>query len=143
VQSVARSRAEGETLHLTYLLLLLARARGVLGEFHEGRSATREALRWSRTCDQRYLEAELWRVDGELAHRCGEAEATADSLRTAVEVATAQGARWFELKSLYSAASRVDDEAVRERLEELVSTFTSGHHLPAFRAAAGFSGKSG
>ncbi|MFQ5528469.1 MAG: AAA family ATPase, partial [Thermoanaerobaculia bacterium] len=69
MQSAARSRTDRENLHRTYTLLLLARARGTLGEFHEGRAATREALTWSRTCDQRYLEAELWRVDGELAYR--------------------------------------------------------------------------
>jgi hypothetical protein len=60
VRSVARSRTDGETLHLTYTLLLLARARGMIGEFHEGRAAAREALSWSHGRNQRYLEAELW-----------------------------------------------------------------------------------
>jgi len=39
----------------------------MLGELHEGRAATREALAWSQRRNQLYLEAELWRVDGELA----------------------------------------------------------------------------
>ena len=86
VRSVARSRTEGESLHLTYTLLLLARARGMAGELHEGRAATREGLSLSHRRNQRYLEAELWRVDGELAYRSGESEAAA-SLRRAVEVA--------------------------------------------------------
>ncbi|MFQ5426953.1 MAG: transcriptional regulator, partial [Gaiellales bacterium] len=77
VQSVARSRAEGETLHLTYCLLLLARARGMVGELDQGRAATKESLSWSDRCNQRYLEAELWRVNGELAYRSGEAAAAA------------------------------------------------------------------
>jgi tetratricopeptide (TPR) repeat protein len=100
VRSVARSRTEGETLHLTYLLLLLARARGMLGEFPEGRAATREGLAWSRNCNQRYLEAELLRVDGELAYRTGETEAAAASLRGAVETASAQGAGWLARRAL-------------------------------------------
>ena len=141
-QSAARSRTDRETLHRTYTLLLLARARSSLGEFHEGRAATREALTWSHTCNQRYLEAELWRVDGELAYRSGEAKAAADSLRTAVEVATAQGARWLELRALHSLASRFPDEAARARLEELVATIPSGHDLPAFRGATDFLGES-
>src|SRR6185369_13896445 len=66
-RSVERSRAEGETLHLTYCLLLLARAYGMVGKFRKGRDAAREGLSWSERYDQRYLEAELWRVDGELA----------------------------------------------------------------------------
>jgi DNA-binding SARP family transcriptional activator/tetratricopeptide (TPR) repeat protein len=135
VRSVARSRTEGETLHLTYTLLLLARARGMVGEFREGRAATREGLSWSHRCNQRYLEAELWRVDGELAYRSGETEAAAASLRSAVEVAAAQGAGWLELRALHSFASRFPDQTVREQLRDLIATIPSGYDLPAFRAA--------
>jgi tetratricopeptide (TPR) repeat protein len=138
VRSVARSRTEGETLHLTYTLLLLARARGMIGEFRQGRAATREGLSWSHRCNQRYLEAELWRVDGELAYRSGETEAAAASLRSAVDIATAQGAGWMELRALHSLASRFPDQALREQLGDLVETISSGHDLPAFRAATGF-----
>jgi len=106
LRSVARSRAEGETLHLSYTLLLLARARGMLGEFREGRAAAHDGLSWSHRCNQRYLEAELWRVDGELAYRSGETEAAAASLRRAIEIASAQGAGWLELRALDSLASR-------------------------------------
>jgi tetratricopeptide (TPR) repeat protein len=135
VRSVARSRTEGETLHLTYTLLLLARAHAMAGECHQGRAATREGLSWSDSHHQRYLEAELWRVDGELAHRGGETEAAGASLRRAVEIATAQGAGWLELRALHSLASRFPDPAVREQLRNLIETLPSGHHLPAFRAA--------
>lgn len=116
LRSVARSRSEGENLHLTYTLLLLARARGMVGEFREGRAATREGLAWSHRCNQRYLEAELWRVDGELAYCSGEAEAAAASLRRAVEIARAQGAGWLELRALHSLARRFPDEVLREQL---------------------------
>jgi DNA-binding SARP family transcriptional activator/tetratricopeptide (TPR) repeat protein len=143
VRSVARSRTEGETLHLTYTLLLLARARGMVGEFRDARAATREALSWSHRCNQRYLEAELWRVDGELAYRSGETEVAAASLRRAVEIASAQGARWLELRALHSIASRFPDETLREQLGDLLETIPSGHDLPAFRAATGFLSESG
>jgi DNA-binding SARP family transcriptional activator len=143
VRSVARSRTEGETLHLTYTLLLLARAHAMAGECHQGRAATREGLSWSDSHHQRYLEAELWRVDGELAHRGGETEAAAASLRRAVEIATAQGAGWLELRALHSLASRFPDQAVREQLGDLVETLPSGHELPAFRAATGLLSESG
>jgi tetratricopeptide (TPR) repeat protein len=143
VRSVARSRTEGETLHLTYTLLLLARARGMVGEFRQGRAATREGLSWSDSHNQRYLEAELWRVEGELAHRGGETEAAAASLRRAVEIATAQGAGWLELRALHSLARLFPDQAVREQLGDLVETLPSGHDLPAFRAATGLLKKPG
>jgi tetratricopeptide (TPR) repeat protein len=137
VESVARSRTDGETLHLTYCLLLLARARGMAGELDQGRAATREGLSWSHTHNQRYLEAELWRVDGELAYLSGEADAAFASLRNAVELASAQGAGWLELRALHSLASRFPDPSVREQLGDLVATISSGHDLPAFRAATG------
>jgi DNA-binding SARP family transcriptional activator/tetratricopeptide (TPR) repeat protein len=143
VRSVARSRTEGETLHLTYTLLLLARARGMVGEFRQGRAATREGLSWSHSCNQRYLEAELWRVDGELAYRTGETEAAAASLRRAVEIASAQGAGWLELRALHSFASRFPDQTLREQLGDLLETIPSGHDLPAFRAATDLLSESG
>jgi DNA-binding SARP family transcriptional activator len=141
--SVTRSRTDGETLHLTYTLLLLARALGMLGELHEGRAATSEALSWSHRRNQGYLEAELWRVDGELAYRAGETEAAEASLRRAVETATARGAGWPTLRALHSLASRFPDQTVHEQLATLVETIPSGHDLPAFRAATGLLSKSG
>jgi ATP/maltotriose-dependent transcriptional regulator MalT len=134
VQSVARSRAEGQSLHLTYALMLLARARGMVGKLREGRAATREGLALTHRRNQRYLEAELWRLDGELAYRSGEPEAAA-SLRRAVEVAEAQGASWLELRALHTLVSRYPDPALREQLRELVETIPSGHDLATFRAA--------
>ena len=142
VQSVARSRTDGESLHLTYTLLLLARARGMAGELHEGRAATREGLSLSHRRNQRYLEAELWRVDGELAYRRGESDAVA-SLRRAVEVADGQGASWLALRALHSLACRYPDHALREQLGDLLETIPSGHDLPAFRAATGLLNDSG
>ena len=72
LQAVGRSRAEGQTLHLSYTLLLLARARLQSGAVREGRVAAAEALEWTRTSNQRYLEAELSRLDAELAQRGGD-----------------------------------------------------------------------
>ena len=143
VRSAERSRTDGETLHLTYTLLLLARARAMAGDYHQGRAATREGLSRTHRCDQRYLEAELWRLDGELAYRSGEREAAAASLRRAVEVAAAQGAGWLELRALNSFASRFPDQTVREQLRNLMATIPSGHNLPAFRAATHFLSESG
>jgi hypothetical protein len=115
----------------------------MVGELHEGRAATREGLSLSHRRNQRYLEAELWRVDGELAYRRGEAEAATASLRNAVELASQQGADWLELRALHSLASRFPDQTVREQLGDLLETIPSGHDLPAFRAATGLLNDSG
>jgi predicted ATPase len=135
LRSVARSRTAGETLHLTYTLLLLARARAMTGEFREGRAATREGLSWSHRHNQGYLEAELWRIDGELAFRSGDTDVATASLRSAVDTAVAQGSDWLALRALYALASRFPDQAVLNQLRGLLKTIPSGHDLPAFRAA--------
>ncbi len=143
VGSVARSRTGGETLHLSYTLLLLARARALREEFHAGRAAIREALSWTHDRNQRYLEAELWRIDGELAYRLGEAEIAQASLRKAVDVAHVQGAGWLELRALHALASRFPDQASHKRLAKLVETIPAPRDLPAFRAASDFLRESG
>ena len=112
------------------------------GELHEGRAATREGLSLSHRRNQHYLEAELWRVDGELAYRRGESDAAA-SLRRAVEVANGQGANWLALRALHSLAYRYPDHALREQLGDLLETIPSGHDLPAFRAATSLLNDSG
>lgn len=138
VRAVEHSRVEGENLHLSLTLLLLAQARGLRGELHEGRAAAREALAWSDRCNQRYLSAELLRVDGELAYGLGEAADALSSLHQAVDVARAQGARWLTLKALHSLASRFPDPGLQAQLAELADALPSGHDLPAFRAAEAF-----
>ncbi|NIR38668.1 MAG: transcriptional regulator, partial [Actinobacteria bacterium] len=101
-RSVERSRVEGETLHLTYCLLLLARAHGLAGDPSTGREAVRDALEWSDATGQHYLVAELWRTDAELAHRGGDPEAAELSLRRAVEVAESQGASGLEARARHT-----------------------------------------
>ena len=135
LRAVADSRTVGETLHLTYTLLLLARARHVISEHRPGRAAAREGISLTHDHGQRYLEAELRRIDGELAYSCGESDAAVASLRAAVDTAAAQGADWLELKALTSLATRFPDRAIRERLDSLLQGMPSGQDLPAFRAA--------
>lgn len=138
VDAAALSRIEGESLHLSYILLLLARARGLRGELHEAHAALREALAWSERCSQRYLVPELLRFQGEIAYGLGETEASQRLLCKAVEVAHAQRARWLKLKALYSLASRFPGAGLRAQLAKLAGDLPSGHELPAFRAAVSF-----
>ena len=134
VQSVSRSRTDQESLHLTYTLLLLARARSMAGELKRTSRNTR-GLSSSHRRNQQYLEAELWRVDGELAVRRGESDAVA-SLRRAVEVADGQGASWLALRALHHGRS-IPRSGPAGATRDLLETIPSGHALPAFRAATG------
>jgi tetratricopeptide (TPR) repeat protein len=143
VRSAAAVRRKGETLHLTYCLLLLARARGRAGELREGRAAAAEALAHSQQWTQRYLEPELLRLYGELAYQGGETEDAADALRGAVELADAQGAVWLKLRALHSLVSRFPEPGARTGLDQLLESIPSGHDLPPFRAASSLLADSG
>jgi DNA-binding SARP family transcriptional activator len=134
-RAVSHSRTEGESLHLTYTLLLLARAYGMVGDPDRGRAAAREGLSWSNEHDQRYLDAELWKVDGELALAAGKLAAAEASLRTAVDIAAAHGAGWLELRALASLARLDPDHGILERLAARRDATPSGHELPTYREA--------
>jgi len=133
--AVKASRTDGESLHLTYTLLLLARARGMLGNTDEGRAVAREGLSWTHDHGQRYLEAELWRADGELAAAGGDMAEAKSSLRTACRVAATQGAEWLELRALVSLARLFPDQSTLDRLGARCEATPSGHELPPFRDA--------
>jgi hypothetical protein len=81
-----------EGVHLTYGLLLRARAYLAAGEIEHGRAAVREAIEWGVAHDQRWAEAELWRIEGQLAASCGDLAGADDAHGRALELARAQGA---------------------------------------------------
>jgi len=59
-------RATGGTLTVTYFLALLAETYGKIGRAEEGLSVVAEALATAETSGERFYEAELYRLKGEL-----------------------------------------------------------------------------
>jgi len=90
------------------------------------------ALEHARRTGERFMEAELHRLKGEVLARRGpmhypDAET---AYRTAIEVARHQQARWFELRATTSLARLLRDEGQREEaramLAEIYNWFTEG-----------------
>jgi class 3 adenylate cyclase/DNA-binding SARP family transcriptional activator/predicted ATPase len=92
-------RNADQTLHLTHGLTLLARASLLNGDLEGGRAAVREGIEWGIAHDQRYAEAALWRVDGELLAAAGDPAGAEAAFRQALAVADAQGARWLHQRA--------------------------------------------
>ncbi len=88
-------RVGDQTLHLSHGLVMLARASLLTGDLETGRAAVREGIEWGTAHQQRYFDAELWRVDGELLAAAGDPSGAEASIRRALDVAAAQGARWL------------------------------------------------
>ena len=138
--AIATFTAAGARLRLPYYLGLLAQVYGKAGCAGEGLAEIDEALAASRAHNERWWDAELHRLRGELLRAQGAAarEAEAAMLR-ALEIARAQQARSLELRAamslarLWSAQQRAAEG--RALLANLCAWFTEGHETPDLQAA--------
>jgi len=129
--SIAAFKASGARLRLPYFFGLLAQACGRAACAEDGLAAVEEGMAASRTHNERWWDAELHRVRGELllASGAGAHEAEAAYIR-APEIARTQLARALELRAATSLARlwrgqrRADD--ARLVLQNLYSWFTEG-----------------
>jgi predicted ATPase len=94
-RGMAATQQSGSEQFRPYFLGLLADACASTGRVEEGRAAVTEALAAAALTGERFYEAELYRLQGELA-------SAESSLLKALEVARGQGARAFELRAALS-----------------------------------------
>jgi len=136
-QGLAAYRDIGSELTRTHFLSLLAKAYGKTGQTEEGLTALAEALAFVDKTGERFYEAELYRLKGELTlaessvqnleSKVKEAE---ECFHKAIEVARKQQAKSLELRAVMSL-SRLwqrqgrKDEA-RQMLAEIYNWFTEG-----------------
>jgi ATP/maltotriose-dependent transcriptional regulator MalT len=138
---------EGE-LRRTYNLAWLARGYGGAGQVDDGLAVVAEALRLVDKNDERFYEAELYRIKGELTlaqssvqrlessvtdprpltpDPQGEAE---ECFRRAIEIAQRQQAKSLELRAMMSLARLWQQQGkqaeARQRLAEIYRWFTEG-----------------
>jgi DNA-binding SARP family transcriptional activator/predicted ATPase len=138
-QGLATWQAMGAGMQRPHLLALLAEAYGSAGQAEEGLNVLAEALTFVQSSDERYYEAELYRLKGELLLIQGdEAEAEA-SFDKAIEVARRQQAKSWELRAtvslcrLWQKQGRVDE--ARQMLAEIYTWFTEGFDTPDLQEA--------
>jgi predicted ATPase len=138
--SIAEFKASGARLRLPYYLSLLAQVCGKAGRAEEGLASIDEALSEARTHNERWWDAEVHRLRGELLlmHGADASDVEAALLR-AIEIARAQQARSLELRAtmslarLWIAQNRPDD--ARRRLRDVYTWFTEGFDTPDLQAA--------
>jgi predicted ATPase len=127
-------------LRLPYYLSLLARVCGKAGRGEEGLTVLDEALAAAHARNERWWDAELYHLRGELLLAYGARERDAEAaLLRAIEIARAQQARSLELRAatslarLWSSQQRADEG--RRLLADLHGWFTEGLDTPDLRAA--------
>jgi predicted ATPase len=142
-QGLAGWQATGALSHRPYHLALLAEALAREGQAQEGLSVLAEALTLCAASGERFLEAELHRLQGELllaAEARPPASGAAETcFRQALHVARAQQARSLELRAMMSLGRLYRQQGrpaeARPLLRETFGWFTEGFDLPDLREA--------
>jgi adenylate cyclase len=132
-ENLARYRATGARLGLTWFLTLLAVAHGRARQPAEGLRAVDEARDLADATGERFIEATLYRVRGELLLVQGGpgADGAAEAaFRQAIDVARRQAAKTLELHAATSVArlhlKQGRRAEARAELGPIVSWFTEG-----------------
>jgi predicted ATPase len=102
--SLAAHEAIGSPMGRPHFLALLAGALGQAGKTHEGLAALGKAVDTMKSTGQRYYEAELSRLCGELLVRNSENDAAEFYFKESLRVARRQSARSLELRAAMSLA---------------------------------------
>jgi predicted ATPase/DNA-binding SARP family transcriptional activator len=138
--SIDEFKASSARLRLPYYLSLLAQIYAKAGRAEEGLTILDEALAEARTYNERWWNAEVHRLRGELLFlRSADADEIEAALLRAIETARAQQARSLELRATMSLArwalTQGRSNGARERLSDLYAWFTEGFDTPNLQAA--------
>jgi len=152
LQSLAALQTIGTEFQRSFLLSLLAEAYGKTGQPEEGLAALTEALTMVDRTGERFYEAELYRLKGELllaqeglrpqAEGCrGNTEEAEACFFKAIEIARKQQAKMWELRATVSLArlwqSQGKKEQARQMLAAIYNWFTEGFDTKDLQEAKG------
>jgi predicted ATPase len=138
-QGLDTLQAMGTQIQRSHWLALLAEAQASAGQAEAGLSTLAEAVAFVEKTGERYYEAEIYRLQGELLLMQGdEAEAEA-SFYKAIQVARRQQAKSWELRAtvslcrLWQEQGRMDE--AHQMLAEICGWFTEGFDTPDLQDA--------
>ena len=130
--SIAAYQSTGATIHLPWYLSYLATAYVELGLFDDARRCLGEAMTAAEATKEKWCEAEVHRIAGEIALKSPERDA-ADAqthFERALTVARQQQAKSWELRAAMSMArlwrSQGNPQQARELLAPVYGWFTEG-----------------
>jgi class 3 adenylate cyclase/predicted ATPase len=129
---IADFRSTGATLNVPFYLSCLSRAYAELGQIDEAWRCIGEATTAVETTKEKWCEAEIYRIGGEICVLSSEPDATKAEgyFERALEVARAQQAKSWELRAAMSMArlwrSQGKVQRARELLVPVYGWFTEG-----------------
>jgi predicted ATPase len=125
-------RSTGTTMWMPLWLSSLARANAEIGQFDDARRCIGEAMAAVETAKERWCEAEVNRIAGEIALLSPEPDAARaeEYFERALAVARAQQAKSWELRAAMSMARLWRDQGRRDEARDLLAPlygwFTEG-----------------
>ena len=140
-QGVAATQRTGPTVWRPYFLALLAEAYGQAGQPEAGLAVLDEAMRQVEVTEERWWEAEVHRLQGELLLRLPRPalpQATA-CFHQALAVARHQQAKALELRAALSLSRLWQQQSKRDHARQVLtavySWFTEGFEMPDLQEA--------
>ena len=131
-RGIAAANATGARLLEPFCLGLVAEALAFAGEVEDGLAELDQALARSTESGERWWDAELHRLRGDLVCRLPrpDLDGAERSFRAALSIAREQGTRGFELRAATSLARLLGNDGRREEARELLAPvydwFTEG-----------------
>ena len=131
-QGLAAWRATGSEIVRPYYLALLAEWYGKAGQGAAGLDVLAEARAAAQHMEERFYEAELYRLEGELllAQSVDCVAEAATCFQQALAIARHQQAQWWELRAAMSLARLWQQQGKRTEAHELLAPiygwFTEG-----------------
>jgi predicted ATPase len=132
-------QATGADIKLPYYFGLLAEAHGRIGQTSEELALLSEALDVVERTDERWFEAELYRLRGEALQAKGDSESAELSFSRSLAKAQAQNAKLWELRTCRSIARLRRDQGKPQQAHDLLAAvygwFTEGFDMRDLREA--------
>jgi predicted ATPase len=124
LEGLASLRKIGFRLFLPWYLALLAEANGHVGQFEEGLERLDQAGTMIETTQERWFEAEVHRLRGQILLKKNDRATAEDSFRRALDIARQQNAKFWELRAATSLARLWSEQGkINEALQLLAPVY--------------------
>jgi predicted ATPase len=140
--AIAASQSTGSTVWMPLNLSYLARAYAALGQFENAWRCLSDAMTAAETTKERWYEAEIYRVAGEIALLSPSPDRmkAEDYFARALAIAGAQEARSWELRTAMSLARLWCEKGKRQQARDCLASvhawFTEGFDTADLRQAS-------
>jgi predicted ATPase len=138
-QGIQRAQEMGRAIAQPVNLALLGAAYLQAEQYEQARTTFNEALEAVTLTDERWYEAEIYRLQGALLLATGDTDGAETSFQRAITVARQQHALSWELRATVSLCrlwqQRGQHNAARDQLQAIIDRFSEGWDTPDMREA--------